>query len=267
MARSNQVSLDAIAQIVHQIVEKFRPQRVILFGSQARGEAREGSDIDICVVLDTKGQPAHEVALKIEQAVYELAPKVAFGDRFVRVPIQVHVFTPEEFEASVLRMGVFVTNIAREGIVLYEAEGVVPISELLARQKSWEGHGMKPETTEMIEKAERDWQMAQWLQQAPMPFYDGICFHAQQCAGKYLKAFLEEHNIAFSKTHDLIELLNLSKGLLSELDPLRQQLQKLSSYAVITRYRGFGATQQDAEEAMRTAGQVRFTVRSKLGLP
>ncbi|MCX7968929.1 MAG: HEPN domain-containing protein [Armatimonadetes bacterium] len=261
------VSLESLQPIVQLIVEEFRPHRVILFGSQARGEAKEGSDIDICVVLDTKGQPNHEVARKIQQAVCELAPKVPWRDRFVRVPIQVHVFAPEEFEASLLRTGVFAMNIAREGIVLYEAEGVVPISELLAKQRPWEGPEMKPETIETVEKAERDWQMAQWLQQAPMPFYDGICFHAQQCAEKYLKAFLEEHSIVFSKTHNLVELLNLSGGLLPELDPLRPQLQKLSDYAVITRYRGFWATQQDADEAMQTAGQVRAVVRSKLGLP
>ncbi|MCS7187572.1 MAG: HEPN domain-containing protein, partial [Armatimonadota bacterium] len=74
-------------------------------------------------------------------------------------------------------------------------------------------------------------------------------------------------SIVFSKTHNLVELLNLSGGLLPELDPLRPQLQKLSDYAVITRYRGFWATQQDADEAMQTAGQVRAVVRSKLGLP
>ncbi|MEZ8220439.1 HEPN domain-containing protein [Candidatus Fervidibacteria bacterium JGI MDM2 JNZ-1-D12] len=266
MARSNQVSLDAIAQIVRRIVEEFQPQRVILFGSQARGEAREGSDIDICVVLDTKGQPAHEVALKIEQAVYELAPKVAFSDRFVRVPIQVHVFTPEEFEASVLRMGVFVTNIAREGIVLYEAEGVVPISELLARQKPWEGHGMKPETRDWVNLAEGDWNAAQWQQQAPSPVPHVICFLAQQCAEKYLKAFLEENSIIFPRTHDLVELLDLSGGLLPELDAIRAELARLSEYAVLPRYPGMTLTQQQVDEAMRTAEQVRKVVRNKLGL-
>ncbi|MCS7192196.1 MAG: HEPN domain-containing protein [Armatimonadetes bacterium] len=265
MAQSTQISLDAIEVIVRRIVEEFHPHRVILFGSQARGEAKEGSDIDICVVLDTKGQPNHEVARKIQQAVYGLAPKVFWHERFVEVPIQVHVFAPEEFEASLLRTGVFATNIAREGIVLYEAEGVVPVSELLAKQRPWEGPEMKPETIETVEKAENDWLMANRLLQPP-PFYDGVCFHAQQCAEKYLKAFLEEHSIVFSKTHNLIELLNLSGGLLPELDPLRPQLQKLSNYAVITRYRGFWATQQDADEAMQTAGQVRAFIRSKLGL-
>ncbi|MFA0731759.1 MAG: hypothetical protein BKPUNTRY_001299 [Candidatus Fervidibacter sp.] len=267
MAKTLQVNFEAIAKIAERIVERFHPQRVILFGSQARGEAHEGSDIDLCVVMETGARQPQEIAREIEREIDPLRPTILWHGKTLRVPVQVHVFSPEDFEASLLRMGVFVTTIAREGIVLYEAEGVVPLDELLAKQKPWEGTGMKPETVETVEKAEKDWQMAQWLRQAPVPFHDGVCFHAQQCAEKYLKAFLEEHSIMFSKTHDLVELLDLRGGLLPELDPLRPQLQKLSQYAVITRYRGFWATHQDTEEALRTAEQVRAIIRAKLGLP
>ncbi|MCX7968930.1 MAG: HEPN domain-containing protein [Armatimonadetes bacterium] len=261
------VSLESLQPIVQLIVEEFRPHRVILFGSQARGEAREGSDIDICVVLDTKGQPNHEVARKIQQAVCELAPKVPWRDRFVRVPIQVHVFAPEEFEASLLRAGVFATNIAREGIVLYEAEGVVPISELLAKQRPWEGPEMKPETMDWVNLAEGDWAAAQWQRQAPSPVPHVICFLAQQCAEKYLKAFLEEHNIPFPRTHDLIELLNLCGGMLEELDAIKAELMRLSEHAVLPRYPGITLTLQQVDEAMQIAERVREVIRSKLGLP
>ncbi len=267
MKKAMTVEQDVLHAIVQRIVERFRPQRVILFGSQARGDAHEGSDIDLCVVMETQGKSPQEIARQIEREVAPLAPTILWQGKTLRVPVQVHVFSPEEFEASLLRMGIFVTTIAKEGVVLYEAEGVMPLEGLLASQRPWEGTGMKPETIEMAEKAERDWQMAQWLQQAPTPFYDGVCFHAQQCAEKYLKAFLEEHNLMFPRTHELTELLDLSGGLLPELEPLRPQLQKLSQYAVITRYRGFWATQQDADEALRTAEQVRAILRAKLGLP
>jgi len=262
------VSLESLKPIVQRIVEEFRPQRVILFGSQARGEAKEGSDIDLCVVLDTKGKPNHQIAREIEQAVHDLAPKIPWAGKFLRVPLQVHVFSPEEFEASVLRMGVFATNIAREGIVLYEAEGVTPVSELLAKQKPWEGNGrMKPETRDWVNLAEGDWMAAQWQRQAPSPVPHVICFLAQQCAEKYLKAFLEEHNIMFPKTHDLVELLELSGGLLPELEAMKPELARLSEHAVLPRYPGFTLTLQEVDEAMRTAEQIRRVIRSKLGLP
>ncbi len=126
---------------------------------------------------------------------------------------------------------------------------------------------MKQRTTEWINKAEGDWRMAQREIQVADPVWDGICFHAQQCAEKYIKAFLEEHMIAFQKTHDLVELVDLGSGLLPELDPLRPQLAHLSTFGIATRYPGAQADRQAADEALRTAEEVRTVVRAKLGLP
>ncbi len=126
---------------------------------------------------------------------------------------------------------------------------------------------MKQRTTEWINKAEGDWRMAQREIRVADPVWDGICFHAQQCAEKYIKAFLEEHMIAFQKTHDLVELVDLGSGLLPELDPLRPQLAHLSTFGIATRYPGAQADQQAADEALRTAEEVRTVVRAKLGLP
>jgi len=109
--------------------------------------------------------------------------------------------------------------------------------------------------------------MAQREIQVADPVWDGICFHAQQCAEKYIKAFLEEHMIAFQKTHDLVELVDLGSGLLPELDPLRPQLAHLSTFGIATRYPGAQADRQAADEALRTAEEVRTVVRAKLGLP
>ena len=267
MLKVASVSREVLNTIVKHIVERFQPQRVILFGSQARGDATESSDLDLCVVMDTQGKPPQEIARQIEQTIAPFAPTFLWHDRPLRVPVQVHVFSPEDFEASLLRAGNFVTTIAKEGIVLYEAEGLTPLSELLRRQKPWEGTGMKPETQEWVTLAEGDWMAAQWQSQAPSPVPHVICFLAQQCAEKYLKAFLEEHNIPFPRTHNLVELLNLSGGLLPELDPLRAALDELSKHGVLPRYPGTTLTPQQVADALRTAEQVRTVIRAKLGLP
>jgi len=68
---------------------------------------------------------------------------------------------------------------------------------------------MNPLTLEWEQKAEGDSAAAQWLQQAANPIHDAICFHAQQCIEKYLKAWLQEASIPFPRTHDLEELLDL----------------------------------------------------------
>jgi HEPN domain-containing protein/predicted nucleotidyltransferase len=267
MEKTAQVNFEAIAKIAKRIVERFHPQRVILFGSQARGEAHEGSDIDLCVVMETGSKSPQEIARQIEQAIAPLALTIRWHDRPIRIPCQVHVFSPEEFEAALLRAGVFVTTMAREGVVLYEAEGITPLEELLKRQKPWEGVGKKPETKEWVTLAEGDWMAAQWQSQAPSPVPHVICFLAQQCAEKYLKAFLEEHNISFPRTHNLAELLDLSGGLLSELDPLRTALDELSRHGILPRYPGTTLTPQQVANALRTAEQVRAIIRAKLGLP
>ena len=68
---------------------------------------------------------------------------------------------------------------------------------------------MKPITAEWIAKAEGDFatlERESFVQENPN--YDGICFHAQQCAEKYLKARLCEAGITVRKIHDLTALLD-----------------------------------------------------------
>ncbi len=125
---------------------------------------------------------------------------------------------------------------------------------------------MKPETQEWIDKAEGNWSFVHLGMQADEPVWDVICFLCQQCGEKYLKAFLEEQGINFPRTHDLILLLNLSAGLLPELVTHNQELAYLTTLSVATRYPGMEASQQDAEDAIKAAGEVRNVIRAKLGL-
>lgn len=125
---------------------------------------------------------------------------------------------------------------------------------------------MKPETEEWIEKAEGDLKVARREKQTQDPVYDAVCFHAQQGAEKYIKASLEEDNIAFPKSHDLVVLLNLSGGSLSRLEPLRERLARLSTFGIASRYPGISGDQLAAEDALTIAEEVRTVVREKLGL-
>ena len=67
-----------------------------------------------------------------------------------------------------------------------------------------------------FKKAENDLKNAEHTMQMEEPPYDTICFHAQQCAEKYLKGFLTYHEIEFPKTHSLENLVLLS----SQVEPL-----------------------------------------------
>jgi HEPN domain-containing protein len=58
-------------------------------------------------------------------------------------------------------------------------------------------------------KAESDLLVIETCIVAKVETYDACCFHAQQAAEKYLKAYLVSRNIIFPKTHDLQLLIKL----------------------------------------------------------
>src|SRR6266508_6150751 len=94
-------------------------------------------------------------------------------------------------------------------------------------------HFMKPITGEWVDKAEGDFATAEReFRVSVEPNHDAVCFHTQQCAEKYLKAYLQEAEIPFRKTHDLAELLDSAVAIAPEWEKLRQGLNALSSFAV-----------------------------------
>ena len=91
--------------------------------------------------------------------------------------------------------------------------------------------------------------------------YDTVCFHAQQCVEKYLKALLTYRSIPFPKIHDLSEIAHLlPAGLLGDLTDLG--LEELTPYAVETRYAGFreNFTREEALNAVERTEQLRKLV-------
>ena len=68
---------------------------------------------------------------------------------------------------------------------------------------------MKPHTLEWVEKAEGDFAILESLQRSRSPrILDGICFHAQQCVEKYLKARLDAAGQPVPPIHHLPTLLD-----------------------------------------------------------
>ncbi|MEW6359645.1 MAG: HEPN domain-containing protein [Planctomycetota bacterium] len=126
---------------------------------------------------------------------------------------------------------------------------------------------MKPHTAEWVTKAEGDWATARREFKSPEnPNHDAACFHAQQCAEKYLKARLVEAGEPFPKTHDLSALLDLVLPLEPSWITLREALDRLTDLAVEVRYPGLAADRNDAEQALRTAETFRALARKALGL-
>lgn len=126
---------------------------------------------------------------------------------------------------------------------------------------------MNPLALEWITKADGDFATAQReIRARKAPNYDSACFHAQQTAEKYLKAFLQAHEQAPPRVHDLIELLALCFPLDPALSLLEIDLKSLNAYAVQFRYPGQSADRSDAREAVKSASRVRAHLRILLKL-
>lgn len=126
---------------------------------------------------------------------------------------------------------------------------------------------MKPLTREWVDKAEGDFLVAQKIYRARKnPVYDAVCFHAQQCAEKYMKAFLQENAQPIPRTHALMDLLKLCQDINSGLAILASDLQELSYYAVNIRYPGESADKEDAKRAFSAVKVVRELFRQKIGV-
>ncbi|HET9906641.1 MAG TPA: HEPN domain-containing protein [Anaerolineales bacterium] len=116
------------------------------------------------------------------------------------------------------------------------------------------------------ERAEEDFILARTALRRKQPLTYGACFHAQQCAEKYMKALLISKGADFPKTHDLLMLNGLcsSNGIFLEIDS--KHLNTLTDYAVRTRYPGNDPTVDDSKEALELAKLIRTFARKYLGL-
>lgn len=101
MARSE------IQQMVRRIINGFHPEKIILFGSHARGEAGPDSDVDLLVVMPFLGSK-REKQIEIRLAL-----------RGIAVPKDIVVTSPEEFRWRQEIPGTIERPAAREGKVLY----------------------------------------------------------------------------------------------------------------------------------------------------
>jgi predicted nucleotidyltransferase len=101
----NDVLLD---DIVRRIVETAQPEKIILFGSRARGDARPNSDFDLLVIKESS-EPGYRRDAPLYHALAGL-----------NVEVDVLVYTPEEVADWAQVPQAFVTTATREGKIVYE---------------------------------------------------------------------------------------------------------------------------------------------------
>ncbi len=122
-------------------------------------------------------------------------------------------------------------------------------------------------TLEWVEKAEEDAAVAEResrVRKNPAP--GAVCYHAQQCIEKYLKAVLQEQAAFIPKIHDLPSLFDQCRREHFEALIDREGLVSLSRFATHFRYPGEAAELTDAKQALLLMRRYRTALRSMLGL-
>ena len=253
------VTQQEIQATCDDIVREFAPLQVILFGSYAYGTPTEDSDVDLLVVMDIPKSEFRNKAIEIRQRI-----SYHFGlDLLVR--------SPKEIAYRVSYNDWFLREIAEKGKVLHGADANCTIKNLqdmhyganiLRKEKDC----MNPLTLEWIEKAENDYAAVQQLLLGSNPLHDIICFHAQQCIEKYLKAWLQEANVPVPRTHNLEELLALIIPTLPAWCDWQPDFKIITEYAVESRYLGPSRTAENTQHATHICNEVRQAVRMQLEL-
>ncbi len=103
------VSTGQITELSERIIEEFHPQRIVLFGSYARGTPNPDSDVDLLVIMPFEGKPVDksvEMRLKVRPSF----------------PVDLLVRTPDKIRERLAMGDTFIQDILEQGKVLYEAD-------------------------------------------------------------------------------------------------------------------------------------------------
>lgn len=124
---------------------------------------------------------------------------------------------------------------------------------------------MKTMTKAWAVKAEADLATAEReIKVADDPNYDGVCYHAKECALNYLKARLEEAEIPFPVTSHLVVLLELCLELEPGWEPFREHLRFLTTTANQSLEPDSRTNRKIATQAVEMARDFRDSARNGL---
>lgn len=122
---------------------------------------------------------------------------------------------------------------------------------------------------EWLNQADEDFLFAQTNLDEQDKFFAKICFHFQQAAEKYLKAYIVAFKLPFKKIHDLTKLLSLCQKKDKSFVNIIEEAKFLTDFYVDTRYPAFwpvGFDRKEAEKAKAATEKIRDFVKEELKL-
>jgi predicted nucleotidyltransferase len=92
---------------IQRVVRGYQPERIVLFGSFARGDFHEDSDVDLLIVKDTTESPLRRMGAVLDNCEGDIA-------------VEALICTPAEFESMLRRGSSFLRQALAEGRTVYE---------------------------------------------------------------------------------------------------------------------------------------------------
>lgn len=241
-------------EIVRGIVSAVHPDRIVLFGSAARGAMKSGSDLDLLVVKNVSN--LREFSLRVRDSLPVDRP-----------PVDVLAATPELVAKHGDSLGWVLRPAVEEGTTIYEKSGGVETTD--GKERRSRGNG-KEETNRVMVRTRRyePEEALDWLRRAkgdlgvgrtadPEADPDTLCSLAQAAAEKALKGIVVARGARVEYTHEITTLAEQvrreGERLPGDLD--RKKMDRLSEYGGDARYPGPArrTTRADCEDALDIA--------------
>ncbi len=110
MMNKDLTSFADLKRLVDFIVSKYKPDKIILFGSYGSGKEKKSSDIDLLIIKRTDKRFIDRVVELIQLI------RNRFG---VKYPVEPLVYTPDEFRNAQQINSIFIRTVLSKGVVLY----------------------------------------------------------------------------------------------------------------------------------------------------
>lgn len=240
----------------------YAPEKVILFGSYAHGDADEWSDWDIMVIQETT-EPFFD---RLSDVPISVAPGMA---------VDLLVYTPSELSEMQARGNPFIERVLAEGVVIYERGQDIFSQNTQSFEENKRGSMRKEarvEANRWLEQARANLDVARYNVQGNYHF--AACFWAQQAAEQALKAFLYAQGQRFVHGHSVYDLAERCLEHDADLGLSPIALALLDRFYIPTRYPnglpgGIPAkvyTAADSQRALELADQTLQAVADRLAL-
>ena len=230
--------------LLDPVVDYFKPQRVILFGSRARREATRDSDIDLLVIVDD------------DTPTEKLTWKAGYEAHRSRHAADVFPMCAEDFERNRAVVNTLAAEADADGVVVYGSPKGSCMQAPDPRAR-WEA------VIRWLEVAEADRNAAQALLAVPS-LRPSAPFHCQQALEKLLKGFLTLAGKRAGKTHALDRLGAVAAKSFPEIEALVAVAKNWSDWAFIYRYPSDKAPPVPDEDELRRALEVIDALTARL---